>query len=143
VFFKITDEEEIHSGDIFRIGQELIRFDAIPEAKPLEDGTEIMGSPNPGYWARLTVAVGYGVDGNAYVVDGEKAVLGRERGDVLFPEDGYVSGTHLEIVRSDGKYFLKDLNSSNGTFLKLRGERSVEPGTYVLMGQQLFRLELV
>jgi predicted component of type VI protein secretion system len=143
VFFKITDEEEIQAGDVFRIGQELIRFDAIPEPQPLEDGTEIMGSPNPGYWGRLTVIVGYGVDGNAHVAQGEKTVLGRERGDILFPEDGYVSGTHLEIVHRDGHYFIKDLESSNGTFLKLRNEREVTPGTYVLMGQQLFRLELV
>src|SRR5262249_53129941 len=49
VFVKITEQEEIHSGAIFRIGQELLRFDAIPPPQPIEDGTEIIGSPNPGF----------------------------------------------------------------------------------------------
>ena len=142
VFFKITEEEELQPGDIFRVGQELLRFDAIAPPTPLEDGTEIMGSPNEGYWGRITVIVGYGVDGNAYPLKGDRVQIGRERGDILFPEDGYVSGAHLELTQRDGKFFLRDLNSSNGTFLKIRGEKVTLASTYVLMGQQLFRIEL-
>ncbi len=142
VFFRITAPEVLQSGDVFRIGQELLRFDAIAPPEPLEDGTEIMGSPNPGYWGRLTRIVGYGVDGEAHLLKGDRVVAGREHGDILFPEDGYVSGTHLEVVRENGQVLLRDLGSSNGTFLKLRTERLVSPGTFVLMGQQLFRLEM-
>lgn len=141
VFFKITNEELLESGDIFRIGQELIRFDAIMPPEPLEDGTEIMGSPNPGFWGRLTVIVGYGVDGNSYPLKGQSVVVGRERGEILFPDDGYVSGTHLQILFRDGQCYMEDLGSSNGTFLKIRSERTISAGSFVLMGQQLFRLE--
>ena len=66
-------------------------------------------------------------------------MLGRERGDILFPEDGYVSGTHARIALNDGQVFLSDLGSSNGTFLRVRHERTVPTGSFVLMGQQLFR----
>ncbi len=143
VFYRITQEEEIQSGDVFRIGQELLRFDEIHEPQPLEDGTELMGSPNPGYWGRLTRIIGYGVDGESYVLKGDRVVVGREHGDIVFPEDGYVSGTHLEIRAGNGRFVLNDLGSSNGTFLKIRGEQKVPSGALVLMGQQLFRLELV
>ncbi len=143
VFFRITAPETLQSGDMFRIGQELLRFDAISPPEPLEDGTEIMGSPNPGYWGRLTRIVGYGVDGEAHLLKGDRIVVGREHGDILFPEDGYVSGTHLEIVQEGGQVLLRDMGSSNGTFLRIRGQRRVGPGTFVLMGQQLFRLDMV
>jgi pSer/pThr/pTyr-binding forkhead associated (FHA) protein len=68
-------------------------------------------------------------------------VLGRERGDILFAEDGYVSGTHARISCRAGRFYLADLNSSNGTFLRIRGERTVRSGTFLLMGQQLFRVQ--
>lgn len=141
VFLKIMGEEILDSGDIFRIGQELLRFEVISPPQALEDGTEIMGTPNPGFWGRLSVIVGRDVDGSAFPLFGEAIVLGRERGDILFPEDGYVSGTHARIALRDDHVYLTDLGSSNGTFLRLRHERTVPTGSYMLMGQQLFRLE--
>ncbi len=140
VFARIVGEEELNDGDIFRIGQELLRFDAIRAPEPLEDGTEILGSPNPGYWGRLAVIVGPGQDGSAFPLFGDAIVLGREHGDIIFPEDGYVSGTHARVAYRDDHYYLADMNSSNGTFLRVRGERIVPPGTFLLMGQQLFRV---
>jgi pSer/pThr/pTyr-binding forkhead associated (FHA) protein len=142
VFLKISTEEALESGDIFRIGQELLRFEIISAPQPLEDGTEVMGTPNPGFWGRLSVVVGRDVDGSAFPLFGDAIVLGRERGDVLFPEDGYVSGSHARIAINDGQVYLSDLGSSNGTFLRIRSERNVPAGAFVLMGQQLFRIEL-
>ena len=142
VFVKITSEEEVSPGDTFRIGQELIRFDSIPPPAPLEDGTEIMGSPNPGYWGRLSVIIGKDIEGSAFPLLGDAVTMGRERGDINFPDDGYVSGLHARLTQRNGKFFLNDLGSSNGTFLKIRGERGLQNGSFVLLGQQLFRLNL-
>jgi pSer/pThr/pTyr-binding forkhead associated (FHA) protein len=142
VFVKMNSEEEVQAGDVFRIGQELMRFDPIAPPQPLEDGTEIMGSPNPGYWGRLSVIIGKEIDGSAYPLYGDAVTIGRERGDVNFPDDGYVSGVHARISVRDGKFYLQDLGSSNGTFVKIRGERQVKDGTFVLFGQQLFRINL-
>src|SRR4029077_14471023 len=119
---------------------ELLRFDAIRLPRPLEDGTEIMGSPNPGYWGRIAILIGRAQDGSCFPLFGDAVVLGRERGDILFSEDGYVSGTHARISFRQGRFYLADLGSSNGTFLRLRAERSIKPGTFLLMGQQLFKL---
>ena len=142
VFYRIYDDRSIEDGAIFRIGQELLRFDNIAPPQPLEDGTEIMGSPNPGYWGRVAIISGDGVDGNAYLLKGEAAIIGREGGEIQFPEDGYVSGSHLEISNRGGQVKLTDLNSSNGTFIKIEQDETVESGTFVLVGQQLFRIEL-
>jgi len=142
VFCKMTGEEELSATDVFRIGQELLRYDAIAPPQPLEDGTEIMGSPNPGYWGRLSVIIGKDIDGSAFPLFGDAVTIGRERGDINFPDDGYVSGVHARISQRDGKTFIVDLGSSNGTFIKLRGERVVQDGAFVLFGQQLFRVNL-
>ena len=142
VFCKMAGEEELQSGDVFRIGQELLRYDTISPPQPLEDGTEIMGSPNPGYWGRLSVIIGKEIDGSAFPLFGDAVTIGRERGDVNFPDDGYVSGVHARITQRDGKTFIVDLGSSNGTFVKLRGERVVQDGAFVLFGQQLFRVNM-
>jgi hypothetical protein len=127
---------------VIRIGQELLRFDLIEPPAPLEDGTEVMGSPNPGYWGRLSIIIGNGVDGSAYPLLGDSVTLGRERGDINFPEDGYVSGLHARMSARNGRVYLADLGSSNGTFIKVQGERQIKDGSFVLMGQQLFKLTL-
>jgi len=142
VFVKMTQEEELASGQIIRIGQELLRFELIAAPEPTADGTELMGSPNPGYWGKLTVIIGRDITGAAFPLLGDSCTLGRERGDINFPDDGYVSGLHARVTLRDGRVFLADLGSSNGTFIKVNGERSVGNESFVLLGQQLFRLNL-
>lgn len=127
-------------GDVFRIGQEIMRFETIPEPEPV-DGVEIMGSLNPGYLGRICLVIGRESIGHAHTVAPDGMYVGRERGDVIFPEDGYVSGLHCRIHREGNSVSLTDIGSSNGTFLRVRGERRVANGELVLMGQQLFRLQ--
>jgi pSer/pThr/pTyr-binding forkhead associated (FHA) protein len=142
VFVKMTEEEPVEPGQILRLGQELLRFDAIEPPEPTEDGTEVMGSPNPGYWGKITVIIGGDVDGSAFPLLGDSVTLGRERGDINFPDDGYVSGLHARLYTRDGRVYLTDLGSSNGTFIKVQGERQVGNNSFVLLGQQLFRLTI-
>jgi pSer/pThr/pTyr-binding forkhead associated (FHA) protein len=142
VFVRMTEEEKIEPGQIIRLGQELLRFDTIEPPEPLEDGTEVMGSPNPGYWGKITVIIGNDVDGSAYPLLGDSVTMGRERGDINFPDDGYVSGLHARLFTRDGDVFVADLGSSNGTFIKVAGERQLTHESFVLLGQQLFRLTL-
>jgi len=143
VFVKMTAEEELQSGQIIRIGQELLRYEIIPTPEPTADGTELMGSPNPGFWGKLTVIIGREVTGAAFPLLGDSVTLGRERGEINFPDDGYVSGLHARVTLRDGRVYLADLGSSNGTFIKVNGERAVGHDSFVLLGQQLFRLNFL
>lgn len=146
VFTRIVDQTELLSGDSFRIGQELLLFEEIREVMKTvsyeEDGTLSLGSPiGPDTWARLAQQVGPDEWGDVFLLSGDEIFLGRERGDITFPEDGYVSGSHAVIARRAGRFFLKDLGSSNGTYVRLKHTVPLHHGDLVLAGQQLFRVE--
>ncbi|HWN67007.1 MAG TPA: FHA domain-containing protein [Haliangium sp.] len=143
VFVKMIEDEALQPGQVLRIGQELLRFDIIESPQPMADGTEVMGSPNPGFWGKITVVIGNGVDGSAYPLLNESITLGRERGEINFPEDGYVSGLHARLTHQNGMFVLSDLGSSNGTFIRVQSERVLTDGSFILLGQQLFRLSIL
>ncbi|MFO0661701.1 MAG: FHA domain-containing protein, partial [Polyangiaceae bacterium] len=107
---------------------------------PSPDGVERLGSPSKGYVGRLALVIGRDVTGNAFPVPEAGVHLGRERGDILFPEDGYVSGLHCRIRSEGGRVLLTDLGSSNGTFYRLANEHELKNHEEILMGQQLFRV---
>ena len=93
------------------------------------------GSPPP------SVGVG-GVAQNAYLLYDTATSIGRERGDIVFPRDRFMSGKHAEVVaRTDGHYYLIDKGSSNGTWLKLWESTELALGDRILVGQQTFRVE--
>jgi pSer/pThr/pTyr-binding forkhead associated (FHA) protein len=133
---------EIKPNDIFRIGQEIIRFEPLTPQPPAPDGVERLGAPSKGYVGRIALVIGRDETGNAFPIPENGIHLGRERGDVLFPEDGYVSGLHCRLSWDGSKLFLTDLGSSNGTFVRLTGEADVRTGDVLLMGQQLFRIAI-
>lgn len=102
-----------------------------------------MGSPNPGYWGRISLLIDGKVASEAYPIEGAEFAIGRERGDLTFPLDGYVSSSHCRIVGDDAGVHLEDRGSSNGTYVRIRSGTVVPYGSLVLVGQQLFRVDRV
>jgi pSer/pThr/pTyr-binding forkhead associated (FHA) protein len=147
VFLQVHQEVELDSGDVFRIGQQLLCFEMLGVvASALDVDTQgqaiPLGSPVPeGAWGRLGQVIAPNTMGSVYLLGGSEVYLGRERGDITFPGDGFVSGLHAQISMRNGRCFLKDLGSSNGTYLRLSKATPVRRGMLVLAGQQLFRVE--
>ena len=133
---------ELKPNDVFRIGQEIIRFEPLSPEPPSPDGVERLGAPSKGYVGRIALVIGREESGNAFPIPESGVHLGRERGDILFPEDGYVSGLHCRLTWDGQRLFLTDLGSSNGTFVRLTAEADLRTGDVLLMGQQLFRIAL-
>ena len=53
---------------------------------------------------------------------GEELTVGRANGcQVSLPDDTYVSQLHARIFRRDGRLWLEDLGSTNGTYLNAKG----------------------
>ncbi len=141
IFREVRDDIELTDGDEIRIGQELLRFEAVEGRTDEDDETLAAGSPDPGYWGRLVVVAGPDIETEAYALNGDEVTIGRQNGDIVFRDDGFVSSTHAQVAHIDEGVVLRDLDSSNGTFLRLRDDYVMEPGERVLMGQQLFRVE--
>jgi pSer/pThr/pTyr-binding forkhead associated (FHA) protein len=144
VYLKLRPNEPclLEYGDLFRIGQEIIRLEELKGQGKSPDNVERFGSPSKGYIGRLALVIGRDTTGNSFPIPERGVHCGRERGDILFSEDGYVSGLHCSIAKAkDGKIYLTDVGSSNGTFVRLRAEHQVGPTDILLMGQQLFRID--
>lgn len=142
VFIRVKGDQELQHNDTIRFGQELVLFQFMNQAQPIvakANETLTGGAPDTGYWARLSLVSGPEIESRAFVFASDEITIGREVGDVLFRDDGFVSGRHARIAKVDNRAYLKDLGSSNGTYLRIREEHTLEPGDLVLMGQQLFR----
>jgi diguanylate cyclase (GGDEF)-like protein len=86
--------------------------------------------------ATLTVLAGLNA-GQVYALDGTEHVIGRGTEADVWVEDGGVSRRHARITcRSDGKYFVEDLGSTNGTFVDSQRIKTCEirPGARIQVG---------
>src|SRR5881227_701990 len=52
-----------------------------------------------------------------HVLKDETITIGRLKGNTIVIEDSSISLMHAKITRKDGQFFLKDLNSTNGTIV--------------------------
>ncbi|MBW3659270.1 MAG: FHA domain-containing protein [Actinobacteria bacterium] len=64
----------------------------------------------------------------------ERVTLGRAGAATIVVEDVYVSDEHAEIIPEDGGWAVRDLGSTNGTFLN--GAKVTQP-TFLSSGDQL------
>jgi pSer/pThr/pTyr-binding forkhead associated (FHA) protein len=91
--------------------------------------------------AKLIVIRGEGGAGISYALNATEHVAGRTAGVILFPDDPYLSDEHANFRYRDGKLYLVDLDSQNGTFVRLREPRLLEDGEVLACGQQVLRVE--
>ncbi len=142
VFTRLRSEKELAPGGEIRVGRQRLVVEPIPPLTAAEDGSTSWGSPDTGFRFRLVQLMEGGQRGGAWPLkDGDNAV-GRENGDVTFPTDGFVSGRHAVLTVAADRLLIKDLGSSNGTFLRLAAPAFVDNGDQFLIGRQLVRVEM-
>ena len=77
----------------------------------------------------------------------DKIIIGRNTGlDISLNFDGAVSGKHCEIYRNGNDYYIKDLNSSNGTFFnktRITAEgKKIQSDGIINIGQDSYKLTI-
>jgi pSer/pThr/pTyr-binding forkhead associated (FHA) protein len=90
--------------------------------------------------AKLILIRGEGVEGLSYQLNAEQHLVGRN-GQLVFPDDPYVSPRHANLFYRNGKLVVRDEGSLNGVFWRVKGGIEVAPGDLFLAGEQLFRIE--
>jgi hypothetical protein len=73
--------------------------------------------------------------------------IGRSSANSLQVEDGFVSGSHAEILFRNGEWWLIDSGSRNGTFINTRqlpktGRAKLAQGDVIQFGEAIFRFRL-
>ena len=114
----------------------------VDAARPTADGTMVGGSPSSGIWGRIRQV--YAVDTclGEWTLTTPEIYIGRERGTITFTNDIFISSSHCRLRRGDGFAYLADLGSTNGTYVRLKDETALSSGDLILLGQQLFRVQL-
>lgn len=144
IYVRVRGTVEISPGDTFLSGEQVFRLD--PNPKPSDgldpDGTYFYSSPKYPSPFRITQILHGGSYGMTVCSRGNALQLGREGGDLNFPADVYMSGSHCRLEETNGKYFLTDLNSRNGTYVRIKTERELGHGDYLFIGRKLMRVEL-
>jgi pSer/pThr/pTyr-binding forkhead associated (FHA) protein len=147
VYIRVRQDHRLAVGDHLRVGRQLFRFESLAQAsfqvkKALDDPSRIWGSSVPQAYGRLVQILDDGRTGEIRLLSGERCVVGRETGDIVLPTDGFVSGKHCAFAPQNGEVVLSDLGSSNGTFVRIRNEALVGHGDFLLLGNQMLRIEI-
>ncbi len=136
----------LKAGDHFVVGERLVRYAGqlpSPPAGP-PDGTRRLGAPRPAPPAVvLEEWLEGGAGGRVFVRSGPAVTIGRGGCAVNLGDDPHLSQSHAEIVvEQDGTARLRDLGSSNGTYVKIppHAERELRDGDFVRMGHEVLRV---
>ncbi len=78
--------------------------------------------------------------GKIFPLEQDVITIGREADNAIVVNDAEVSRKHVQFVFQDGKFTITDLGSTNGTFVngqRLVGQRVLEPGEFISLGEQI------
>ena len=93
--------------------------------------------------ARLTVETGV-ADPQTLELDAEAIRLGRNRRNSMVLQDQHASRWHAEIYPSDGRWFIRDRDTTNGTKLNgapLTSEHTVMPDDELSIANHIFTID--
>ena len=147
VFLRLSGASaELQDGGCFRIGEQLLSLSlgnanqSLPIFSPDDHAQPIGGTECTG-WGYLRVISGSASNSNIFRLVKNGTLLGRNQGDIRFQRDAFVSGLHASLSLDNGRIILTDLNSCNGTFLRIHEPLHVICTTYFLIGNKLLCLQ--
>lgn len=92
---------------------------------------------------RLVAIAKDGAEGASYPLAGDLVDVGRVDGAIRIPDDPYLDSRHMRFLRVGDRWFVRDLGTVNGVYLRLRAPRPLEDGDFLLLGLQVIRFETV
>lgn len=146
IYLKLQKPAPLEEGTRFRIGGYLFSFHLAPNLAP---SVPLVADDGEEFCARDPVALAFldviGADNSPKLriplLRADSTIIGRESAEAnLAFKDGAISARHAEIRKQEAGFFLEDLKSRNGTYLKLTDRSVISAGDVLLVGQMLFRI---
>ncbi len=123
----------------------LDQMGSVPAAEPARSEPTMQSLPGFGGAGTRLVAVQGPYAGQSFPLSHVAVVIGRapER-DIALPADTSVSRSHARITYADGRHFIADEGSSNGTFVnggRISDPRLLSSGDTITLAETSFRYE--
>ncbi len=147
VYVRVHQPFDVADGDQILLGKQVVRFELLTDAEKslrpaVEHGIVLFGTPIRAPWGRLRQMTAAGTSRDVYHLTRAEVTLGREQGDIVFSDDEFLSRRHAQLQFRAGRVSLLDLGSSNGTYVRLRGQHALSPGDMLRLGDELLRFEI-
>lgn len=84
----------------------------------------------------ITLISGFGKPDTVFPLDSLPLSIGRLNTTIEIAADPYLSARHASLEYIDDRLAVKDANSLNGTFLRIRGSIEIAPKTEIIVGHQ-------
>ena len=92
---------------------------------------------------RLVVIVEDGSEGRSFALGERQLDIGRSEGDILLQDDLYVSPRHARLVPEGDRLVLRDLDSTNKVYLRIRKAERLRDGDLLLVGLEVLQFQTV
>ena len=146
VFVRMSGSIQLQFGELFIVGEQVFRIDESERQLPdVAEGGARFFSSNQRHpsTVKLSQILEGGQRGITWPIRSEGFTLGRQGCDLNFPHDRFMSSRHAKLKREGEGVQLTDLESRNGTYLQVKGERRLSEGDSILIGKQLLQVTSV
>ncbi len=129
----------VRAGDQFcpRCGAKRTPTDATPPA----GGTAVFSARGTQTGPKLALLGETGQVTQTFTIGIGEGIVGRNDGELRFPDDVFMSPVHAQFAARDGQVFVRDLGSRNGTWVFLDAPQKLTDGDAVLVGSQILRFK--
>lgn len=132
-----------HCGASFKdVGAPLSGFTPPQNPHPVA-GAAQPPPPAAAVGPRLVTLLKDGSEGRSIPLSDRDADIGGSEGDITFPDDPYLSPRHARVMCRGGTYSVRDLDSVNGVYVRLRQDVELRDQDMMLVGQQVLRFEVL
>jgi pSer/pThr/pTyr-binding forkhead associated (FHA) protein len=142
VYLRIADELALEDKDQILMGRQRLEFRTSWDRSEPDGTTEFvdtLGAPDFESPIRIIRYLEGDRVAEVLPVDNE-LIVGRRHGDIVCVEDPLLSAEHAEIVKHGDDYFLCDLDSDIGTFIRVHNAVELVDGDCFMIGRTRFFL---
>lgn len=113
----------------------------LPPQRAVRDG--VRRETGRKHQGRLVVIVEDGSEGRSFSLADGQLDIGRTDGDIVLEDDHYVSPRHARLRFLDGQWILRDLDSTNHVYLRIRKPQPLKDGDLLLLGLEVLQFQTV